>query len=127
MISPSDRLAEVATKLDRLRAQMVAREVDAVMLNRLPNIAWLTAGASMYINLASDTGPSSLFITLDSAYVITNRIEARRLEAEESLPALGCTLAVEPWDQPGADLTTLMAEKRLAQDGPGQGAGNGKS
>ena len=117
----TDRAFEVVTKLDRLRTQMTAREVDAVVLNQLPNIAWLTAGASTYINLASDTGPSSLLITLDKAYVITDRIEAGRLEQEESLPALGFTLAVEPWDQRGAQLTTLIAGKRLAQDGPGQG------
>ena len=79
MMPHADRAFEVATKLQRLREQMAAREVDAVVLNQLPNIAWLTAGASTYINLASDTGPSSLLITLDSASVITDQIEAGRL------------------------------------------------
>lgn len=117
----SDRTGEVATKLQRLRAQMAAREVDAVVLNQLPNVAWLTAGASTYINLASDTGPSSLLITFDSASVMTDRIEAGRLEQEESLAALGFRLAVEPWDQRGTQLPRLIAGKRLAQDGPGPG------
>jgi Xaa-Pro aminopeptidase len=121
MVPHSDRAFEVATKLQRLRAQMAAREIDAVVLNQLPNIAWLTAGASTYINLASDTGPSSLLITLTSASVITDRIEAGRLEQEESLAALGFTLAVEPWDQRGAQSPRLIAGKRLAQDGPGEG------
>src|SRR5690349_725376 len=121
MVSHRDRAFEVATKLQRLREQMAAREVDAVVLNQLPNIAWLTAGASTYINLASDTGPSSLLITLDSAYVITDRIEAGRLEQEESLAALGFSLAVEPWDQRGTQLPRLIAGKRIGQDGPGQG------
>lgn len=121
MVPHSDRTVEVATKLQRLRAQMAAREVDAVVLNQLPNIAWLTAGASTYINLASDTGPSSLLITFDSASVITDHIEAGRLEQEESLAALGFRLAVEPWDRRGAQLPRLIAGKRLAQDGPGPG------
>jgi antitoxin VapB len=117
----SDRLVEVAAKLDRLRAEMMAREVDAVLLRQLPNIAWLTAGASTYINLASDTGPTSLLVTLDSVSVLTDSIEAPRLEQEESLPGLGFTLAVESWDQRGIDLPVLLAGKRLAQDGPGSG------
>ncbi len=117
-----DRAGEVTTKLRRLREQMAAREVDAIVLNQLPNIAWLTAGASTYINLASDTGPSSLLITPDSAYVVTDCIEGGRLEQEESLPALGFPLVVEPWDLRGRELARLTAGKRLAQDGPGQGA-----
>src|SRR5215469_7583975 len=119
VISRIDRAGEVATKLQRLRAQMTVRGVDAVVLNQLPNIAWLAAGASTHINLASDTGPTSLLITLGSAQVITDRIEAGRLEEEESLPGLGFTLAVDPWDQRGTQLSGRSAGKRLAQDGPG--------
>ena len=121
MAPDSDRAFEVASKLQQLRAQMAARAVDAVVLNQLPNIAWLTAGASTYINLASDTGPSSLLITIDGAYVITDRIEAGRLEQEEALAALGFGLAVEPWEQQGTQLSRLIAGKRIAQDGPGEG------
>ncbi|MGZ6387912.1 MAG: M24 family metallopeptidase [Ktedonobacterales bacterium] len=121
MVSRADRASEVARKLQRLRAQMAAREIDAVVLNQVPNIAWLTAGASAYINLASDTGPTSLLITLDSAYAMTDRIEAGRLEQEESLPALGFTLVVEPWDRRDTQLPRLIAGRRIAQDGPGQG------
>ncbi|HEY7356875.1 MAG TPA: M24 family metallopeptidase [Ktedonobacterales bacterium] len=122
MMEPQiDRAGEVTTKLQRLRAEMAAREVDAVVLNQLPNIAWLTAGASTYINLASDTGPSALLVTHDSASVITDSIEAGRLEQEESLPALGFALAVEPWDWRGAQARALVAGRRLAQDGPGSG------
>ena len=121
MVTRADRAAEVATKLRRLRALMAAREVDAVVLSQLPNIAWLTAGASAYINLASDTGPTSLLITLAGAYAMTDRIEAGRLEQEEALPALGFVLAVEPWDRRGTQFPGLIAGMRLAQDGPGQG------
>lgn len=118
---PPDRVLEVATKLDRLRALMVASRIDVVVLNQMPNIAWLTAGASTHINLASDSGPSSLLITMDRAAVITDRVEAERLEQEEFLPALGFTLIVEPWEQRNSLVTPLLAEKCLGQDGLGQG------
>jgi len=39
-------------------------------LNQLANIAWLTVGASLYINLANDQDPFSLLLTLDRAYTI---------------------------------------------------------
>jgi Xaa-Pro aminopeptidase len=121
MAARPDRATEVAKKLRRLRARMADREVDAVVLTQLPNIAWLAAGASTYINLASDTGPTSLLVTLDTAYAVTDRIEAGRLEQEESLPALGFALAIEPWDRRGTQLLELISGLRVAQDGPGPG------
>jgi Xaa-Pro aminopeptidase len=119
--SLSTRAREVAAKLARLRARMSAWQVDAVELSQLPNIAWLTAGASTFINLASERGPSSLLITADRAYAVTDCIEVGRLEQEECLPALGFTLAVEAWEQRGTQLTVLLAGKRAGQDGLGTG------
>jgi len=116
-----DRVLEAMTKLARLRTLMVTINVDVVVLNQLPNIAWLTAGASTYINLTSDSGPSSLLITMDRAFVVTDRVEAERLEQEEFLPALGFTLIVEPWEQRNILIAPLLAAKRLGQDGLGQG------
>lgn len=121
MIDPSARTAEVSEKLSRLRRQMLTRKVDAVVLTQLPNIAWLTAGASTYINLASDSGPSSLVITQQQAYVLTDNIEVGRLEQEEELNALGFTLSVEPWDQRGTLLASLLPTSHVGQDGPGIG------
>jgi hypothetical protein len=40
-------------------------------LNHLANIiAWLTVGASLYINLANDQDPFSLLLTLDRPHTI---------------------------------------------------------
>ena len=116
-----DRALEVKTKLDRLRTVMTTARVDVVLLNQLSNIAWITAGASTHINLASDSGPSSVLITMDNAFVVTDRVEAERLEQEEFLPVLGFTLLVEPWEHRNTLLTPLLAEKRSGQDGLGQG------
>ena len=114
-------MLEAKTKLDTLRIVMITAEVDVVILNQLSNIAWITAGASTYINLSSDSGPSSVLITMDRAFVVTDRVEAERLEQEEFLPALGFTLIVEPWEQRNTLITPLLTEKRLGQDGLGQG------
>lgn len=121
MMDLSLRVPEVREKLARLRKQLVARQVDVLLITQLPNIAWLTAGASTFINLASDSGPSSLVITLEEACVLTDNIETARLEQEEHLVALGFRLIVEPWDQRGSQMAALLLSKRVGQDGPGAG------
>jgi Xaa-Pro aminopeptidase len=121
MQSSSERSSEIATKLQRLRAVMAERGIATVVLRQLSNIAWLTAGASTYVNTATDTGPSTLLITHGSTYFITDAIEATRIEREEAIPSLGFTLTVEPWYERGSRLATMLTGDSIAQDGPGIG------
>lgn len=69
--------------------------------------AWLTARAATYVNQASDGGPSSILVTQNHAFVLTNRVEAPRLEEEEQLAAAGFELLVEPWYRRGEPLARL--------------------
>ncbi len=121
MIPRTERRPEVAKKLQRLRDRMAVHEIDVIRLTQLPNLMWLTAGASLHINLASDVGPTAILITADQAYVLTDNIEAPRLEQEESLPALGFAMMVESWSEPGGHVQSLASGKRMGQDGPGAG------
>ena len=86
VVSLTDRSREVAEKLARLREQMAAHQLDSLHIVQLPNISWLTAGASSAINLASESVPLSLLITDSQAYAITTNIEAPRFE-QEGIPA----------------------------------------
>lgn len=119
-----ERQAEVDAKLARLRERMAMRNLRAVVLEHNANIAWLTAGANDAINQGSDAGLSSLVITDDHAYVVTDRIEAPRLEHEEHLPERGFTLVVEPWEQRGGELTRLTggSQEQIGSDTPHVGA-----
>ena len=115
------RQHEIATKLGRLRARMVEHQLDVVTLNNIANVAWLTGGASTYVNMATENGIATVVVTAERAIIVTDRIEAPRLEQEEHLGELGFTFAVDPWYARGGELARLIAGLRVGHDGPGTG------
>lgn len=121
MTNRAARQPEIAAKLTRLRAFMRARGFTATHLMTSASTAWLTAGAATYVNQASDGGPSSILVTPERVFVLTNRVEAPRLEEEEQLAAAGFELLVEPWYRRGEQLARLVDGQHVAQDGPGLG------
>ncbi|HEU4783299.1 MAG TPA: M24 family metallopeptidase [Ktedonobacterales bacterium] len=110
------RRDEAQMKLAQLRALMASRELDAILLEQTPNVAWLTAGAETAINIAADRGPLALLVTPERARVVTDGVEAPRLEAEEGLIDLGFGLAVEPWYRRGAVIADMRARRRVGSD-----------
>ncbi|MDQ3929048.1 MAG: aminopeptidase P family N-terminal domain-containing protein, partial [Chloroflexota bacterium] len=75
--------AEWEEKEGRLRALMSRHELDAVVLSRSANVAWLSGGGRSFVNIATDGGVGSLMLTQDARYLITDVIEAERLRHEE--------------------------------------------
>jgi Xaa-Pro aminopeptidase len=118
MTPRAERKSEVESKLTRLRERMAARQIDAVVLTTTPNTAWITAGASTFVNQASDTGVATVIVTYDHAYIVTTTIEAPRLRQEELVEALGFEVIAEPWYAPGKAAAPLLLGKRVGQDGP---------
>ncbi len=57
--------------------------------------AWVTAGASNTVLLTAETGVASVLVTAEDAWVLTDEIEAQRLQDEE-LP-VNFKLHVNPW------------------------------
>lgn len=106
-----------STKLETLRAMMRANKMRRLLLNRSSNFAWLTDGAASYINIATDLGAASLLVTLDNQYVITDNIEAPRLQQEEELS--GWEFVVGPWHEGRAPLIKkLVGRGILHADSP---------
>lgn len=101
------RRTEVAAKLERIRELLARRGLAAAHLTTIASTAWLTAGAATYVDESVDTAASSLLVTPDAAFVLTDPIEEPRLRAEEHLDALGFTFVVEPWYARGAALRNL--------------------
>src|SRR5690348_7660291 len=110
------RRDEVQAKLAQLHALMASRKLDAILLEQTPNVAWLTAGAETAINIAADRGPLALLVTPERACVVTDGVEAPRLEAEEELVDLGFELVVEPWYRRGAFIADMRARGRVGSD-----------
>jgi antitoxin VapB len=109
-------MTEIELKLIQVRKLLEARALNGVLLERVSNFAWLTGGASSYVNTATDTGAASLLVTQEAGYVLTNNIEAPRLEQEEPLGATGFRVWVAPWYQPHAAAAEMMRNMRLGAD-----------
>lgn len=99
-----ERLEEVNLKHDKLRALLEEHKADALLLRRVRNIAWVTAGADASIVNDTDYGVYSILITADKRSVVTNNIEAPRIHAEDKLEDLGFETSETPWHAAGADM-----------------------
>lgn len=80
------RIAEVNAKLQLVRQLMADRQLSSVVLTTRAPFSWITAGASNYINAASELGVASIVVTPDSVCCLCNRIEAPRIAEEELEP-----------------------------------------
>lgn len=115
-IPAMQRREEVNAKLAQLREWMAAQNLDAILLEQTANVAWLTAGAETAINIAADCGPVALLVTPDRASIVTDGVEAPRLEQEEGLSDLGFEMVVEPWYQRGAFIADIRSRLHVGSD-----------
>jgi Xaa-Pro aminopeptidase len=100
-------MSPVDEKRERLRNLLQAMGLQAALLRTAASFAWATDGAASYINIASSEGEASLLVTLEQAYLLTNNIEAPRLQQEERLQEQGWNFKVTPWYRQ-ADLLGLL-------------------
>lgn len=78
-----DRIAEeLEVKLARVRAYMRERGLDALVLRRFDNFAWVTAGGDNRCAGATDVGVASVLVTPDDQCVLTSSVEGRRFREE---------------------------------------------
>jgi Xaa-Pro aminopeptidase len=108
---------EFDEKQVRIRALLAEHQLDALLLQRVSSFAWATCGAASYVNTAATDGAASLLITPAGRYLITNNIEAPRLEREEKLLAQGWTFRMAPWYAPNPAVSELARGLKLGTDG----------
>jgi antitoxin VapB len=106
----------VEGKIAALRNLMVAKELDALVLRRNPNLAWVISGR-VHVPTTIDAACFDLVITEDRVFAVTNAIEAPRLAAEEF--PVGLEIKIVQWWE-GRD-HGLPAETVLGSDQPGAG------
>ena len=111
------RKTEVALKLERLRTKMSERHIDVARLTSIASTSWITAGARLYVDESTDLAASSVAITEDRAYIVTNSIEAPRLEHEEELGDLGFEFLLKPWYADTDAASPLIAGKQVGLEG----------
>ncbi len=90
---------EVSDKLAVVRRHLSDAGLAAVRLRGSDWFSWITGGGSNVVLLSSETGVAEVLVTTDDSWVLTDEIEAARLEAEE-LPG-ELLLWAGPWAEPG--------------------------
>lgn len=100
---------ELAQKERRVREVMRAQNLDALLIARQDNFAWLTGGGSNFVSTATEMGAASILITGDGKWLLCDNIEQARV-LEEELSGLG--YASEAWQWWTGGL--LPAVERLA-------------
>jgi Xaa-Pro dipeptidase len=111
------RADEVQVKLERVRDLMVEEDLGAVVLGTQAGFAWVTAGGDSHVVQGAELGVASVLVTEDSQYVVTENIEARRLEVEE-VAELGFEVVSDEWHKHNTnELISDLAPGDVAADG----------
>lgn len=95
--SLAGRKKEIDIKLERVRAMLCEKDMEALLLQLHPNFSWITAGSKNFVANCFDTGATAILITANACFAICNVIEAPRLINEEYLPELGFEVLSYPW------------------------------
>jgi Xaa-Pro aminopeptidase len=115
-------MTEFERKQRLIRTVLGERNLDALLLQRVSSFAWATCGGTSYVNTATTTGEATLVVTPWGQHLVTNNIEAPRLEQEEKLSAQGWELHVRPWYEVQDTVANLIRGQRVGADVPYPGA-----
>ena len=99
---------------DRLIRLLDDEGLDTLVLRRPANVAWATLGARTYIDVSDEAGVAWLVVGRDEVRVVTSRVEADRLRAEE-IADDGLEWTVLDWDVDTA--TAVPTGDRVGTDG----------
>lgn len=113
---------EIETKREQMRALLQSRGLDALLLQRVSSFAWATGGQASYVNTASSDGIGSVLLTPSGNYIITNTIEAPRLDKEYRLKDQGWEIKIAPWHQANTIAADLTRGMKVGADMPFPGA-----
>jgi Xaa-Pro dipeptidase len=111
---------EMKEKERRVREFLQLKGLKALLLKRQANFSWMTCGGLNLVGIATEMGVTSLLITDNSKFVISNNIEAPRMIEEEGLEKQGFIVKSFPWfeDQEASIVKELLGEGPLGSDGP---------
>ncbi len=111
---------EIKEKESRVREFLRSRNLQALLLKRQANFSWMTCGGLNLVGITTEIGATSLLITEDTKFVISNNIEAPRMIDEEGLERQGFVVKTFPWheDQEVALVKELVGDGPLGSDVP---------
>jgi Xaa-Pro aminopeptidase len=109
---------EIKEKERRVREFLRLKGFKALLLKSQANFSWMTCGGLNLVGINTEVGATSLLITEDSKYVISNNIEAPRMIDEEGMEKQGFILKAFPWyeDQEVSMVRELVGESSFGSD-----------
>lgn len=87
---------ELQRKLRRIRSVLAANKVEAALFGLGANFSWLSCGGEANVPIATDRSFGHFLVTEDDFFLLANRIEMPRLEAEV-VKGLGVTPLEYDW------------------------------
>lgn len=111
---------EIREKDKRVREFLYSRGFNALLVKRQANFSWLTGGGLNLVGITTDVGATSLLVTEDKKFAITNNIESPRMAHEEYLEERGFIIKDFPWyeDQEAKIIKELAGGGKIASDWP---------
>jgi Xaa-Pro aminopeptidase len=111
---------EIKEKERRVRDFLKSKNLKGLLLKRQANFSWMTCGGLNMVGITTEVGATTLLITEDSKFVISNNIEAPRMVHEEGLERQGFIVKAFPWyeDQEVSIVKELIGEGPLGSDVP---------
>ena len=121
--SPKQVLADSRTRQQRVRAFLDREGLDALVIGRQDNFAWLTAGGDNRVITTSEMGFGYLVITRDKKWLVSQSMDGQRF-IDEQVPGQGYELVTSFWHQasPEQKLLTLTRGMTVGADFPLEGA-----
>lgn len=108
----------LSEKLDRVRNFIKENGFDALFISKQSNFSWLSDGGRGHVAVASESSVASFFVTMDEVHLVTNNIEARRIQ-EEELKGFDCQVREHFWyddDQRAEIIKQLCSGKLVGGD-----------
>jgi Xaa-Pro aminopeptidase len=115
---------EMKEKERRVRDFLRSKNLKALFLKRQANFSWMTCGGLNLVGITTEFGATSLLITEDSKYVLSNNIESPRMIDEERVEKQGFIVKTFPWyeDQEVPIVREIVGENPFGSDVPFQSA-----
>jgi len=111
---------EIKEKERRVRNFLKSKDLKGLILKRQANFSWMTCGGLNLVGIATEFGATTLLITENSKFLISNVIEAPRMIHEEGLEKQGFLVKTFPWheDQEVSIAREIVGEGPLGSDVP---------
>lgn len=107
---------EFRVKQEAIYHLLQSNGLEALLLRRVSSFAWATCGGKSYVNTAVAEGIATLLVTPSGLHLITDSIEAPRLEKEQKLKEQGWEFHVHLWHEQQEIVSRLTGGLKLGAD-----------